>query len=83
MEEPTIRRTDSKSNVDFPTLGGWAPLTPELFKDQWCIYIYVCVYLYIYFIHISVPSPLLPTCWAGVEADEEVLKVSSQELSGL
>ena len=60
MEEPTIRRTDSRSNVDFPTLGGWAPLTLELFKDQ----LYIYVYLYIYFIHISVPSPLRPTSWA-------------------
>ena len=76
-------RMKVRSYTWFPTLGGWAPLTPELFKDQWCIYIYVCVYLYIYFIHISVPSPLLPTRWAGVEADEEVLKVSSQGLSGL
>lgn len=51
MEEPTIRRTDSKSNVDFPTLGGWAPLTPELFKDQWCIYIYICVCIYIFILY--------------------------------
>ena len=68
MEELTILRTDSKSNVDFPTLGGWAPLTPELFKGQW--YIYMCVS--IYFIHTSVPNPLLPTSWAGVEANKPI-----------
>ena len=70
MEKPTMRRTNSKSNVDFPTLGGWAPLTPELFKGQW----YISVCLYIYYIHISVPSPLLPTSWAGVEANEECIE---------
>ena len=45
MEELTILRTDSESNVDFPTLGGWAPLTPELFKGQWYIYIYVYLFI--------------------------------------
>ena len=54
MEELTILRTDSESNVDFPTLGGWAPLTAELFKGQW--YIYMCVSVYLFYTHICAKS---------------------------
>lgn len=30
------------------------------------------MYLFIYFIHTSVPSPSLPTSWAGVEANKRI-----------
>ena len=79
VEEPSIWRTDYKSYVDFPPLGVWAPLAPELFKGQPH---YICVSIYFLYTHL-VPSPLLPSSWARVEADEENMKVrNSQGCSG-